>query len=131
MEGVAFQMRWAIEYGEDFGQPMGSIRAVGGGTIGTQWLQIIADVIGRPLQVVKDPQDAAAVGAAACALVGLGLQPDFGFLDERVAIERTYVPDRERAAGYTDRFATYRSLYDALAPIYHGSTRQVGAGSRW
>jgi sugar (pentulose or hexulose) kinase len=110
---------------------MGPIRAVGGGTIGTQWLQIIADVIGRQLQVVKDPQEAAAVGAAACALVGLGMQPDFGFLQDRVAVERTYVPDHQRATAYTDRFATYRSLYDALAPIYHRSTRQVSAGSRW
>jgi sugar (pentulose or hexulose) kinase len=93
----------------EFGQPVGSIRAVGGGTIGREWLQIIADVLGRPLYAVKDPQDAAAVGAAACALVGLGLQPDFSFLRDRSrSSARTTGPGR--TAAYTDRFGTYRRL---------------------
>lgn len=131
MEGVAFQMRWALEYGQGFGQPIGSIRAVGGGSVGTEWLQIMADVLGRPLHAVKDPQDAGAVGAAACALVGLGLQPDFGFLRERAAVQRTYLPDPARTAAYTDRYATYRRLYDALHPVYHSSAPQPGLVSRW
>lgn len=129
MEGVAFQMRWALEYGQDFGQQVGSIRAVGGGTIGTEWIQIIADVLGRPLHAVKDPQDAGAVGAAACALVGLGLQPDFGFLLDRAAVERTYVPDPDRAAAYADRFLRYLHLYDALYSVYHRSAKPIGVVS--
>lgn len=131
MEGVAFQMRWALEYGSEFGQPIGSIRAVGGGSVGAEWLQIMADVLGRPLHAVKDPQDAGAVGAAACALVGLGLQPDFSFLRERVVIERTCHPDLTRTAAYTNRYATFQRLYDALHPIYHTSTPQLGLVSQW
>src|SRR4051812_14701938 len=70
MEGVAYQMRWALEYGAAFGVPIGTIRGVGGGFIGTSWTQIIADVLGRRIECIERPQDAAAVGAAACALVG-------------------------------------------------------------
>ncbi|HEY3523845.1 MAG TPA: FGGY family carbohydrate kinase, partial [Candidatus Limnocylindrales bacterium] len=80
MEGVAFQMRWALEYGQQFGVPIGLVRGVGGGFIGAAWTQIIADVLGRQIASIRRPQDAAAVGAAACALVGIGAQRDLRFL---------------------------------------------------
>ncbi|HSO54494.1 MAG TPA: FGGY-family carbohydrate kinase, partial [Actinomycetes bacterium] len=52
MEGVAYQMRWALEDAAAFGEPIGSLRAVGGGGIGIAWTQIIADVLERPLGCV-------------------------------------------------------------------------------
>ncbi|GAA0444056.1 xylulokinase [Acrocarpospora corrugata] len=122
MEGVAFQMRWALEYGHQFGQDLATIRAVGGGTIGTQWLQIIADILGRPLHTITNPQDAGAIGAAACALVALGHWPDFTPLKARATIDTTYQPDPARAETYTRRYATYLRLYEALHPLYHRET---------
>jgi sugar (pentulose or hexulose) kinase len=119
MEGVAFQMRWALEYGQAFGHPIETIRAVGGGTIGSVWIQIIADILDRPLLAIAGPQDAGAVGAAACALVGLGLQPDFGFVETLAVVEREYVPDPVRRAAYARRYDQFRRLYDALGPIHH------------
>jgi xylulokinase len=118
MEGVAFQMRWALEYGLAFGQPLTELRAVGGGTIGEIWIQIIADVLDRPIRVIRQPQDAAAVGAAACALVALDLQPNFDFARELAIVEREYVPDPRHRAEYAARYGQFRSLYDALFPIY-------------
>jgi sugar (pentulose or hexulose) kinase len=121
MEGVAFQMRWALEYGLEYGQQVERIRAVGGGTMGSEWTQIIADVLERPLETVAQPQDAGAIGAAACAIVGSGAQSDYAFLDERVTVTRIYLPDAAHALDYADRYAHYRRLYDALHPIYHPS----------
>jgi xylulokinase len=100
MEGVGYQMRWALEYGAAYGVPIGSIRGVGGGFIGTSWTQ-----------------DAAAVGAAACALVGIGAQPDLRFVRERVRVERVFEPDPRRMAGHTAAFERFCRLYDALAPL--------------
>ena len=122
MEGVAFQMRWALEYAIDYGQDVNRIRAVGGGTMGSEWTQIIADILERPLETVDQPQDAAAVGGAACALVGSGAQPDYTFLTARAAVARTYYPDTSRALEYSERYAHYRRLYDALYPVYHPTT---------
>jgi xylulokinase len=119
MEGVAYQMRWALEYAVDYGQAITRIRAVGGGTMGSEWTQLIADVLERPLEAVEAPQDAAAVGAAACAIVGSGAQPDFAFLRDRAAVTRTYLPDTSRALEYSERYGHYRKLYEALYPIYH------------
>ncbi|HXG40381.1 MAG TPA: FGGY family carbohydrate kinase, partial [Candidatus Limnocylindrales bacterium] len=42
MEGVACQIAWAFEYGLGYGVPPGSIRVVGGGSIGTAWTGIVA-----------------------------------------------------------------------------------------
>lgn len=58
MEGVAFQMRWALQYGLDYGETVKRIRAVGGGSMGSVWTQIIADVLERPLETIAAPQDA-------------------------------------------------------------------------
>jgi xylulokinase len=117
MEGVAYQMRWALEYGATYGVPIGAIRGVGGGFIGTSWTQIIADVLGEPIGSIEHPQDAAAVGAAACALVGIGAQPDLRFVRDRVRVQRVHEPDPQRRAGHDAAFARFRRLYDALSSL--------------
>lgn len=118
MEGVAYQMRWALEYAAAFGEPIGELRAVGGG-IGSAWTQIIADVLERPLHCVRDPQDAAARGAAACALVGIGVEPDLSFARRRAEVDRAVQPVPTRADRHRRQYADYQSLYRALAPLFH------------
>jgi xylulokinase len=129
MEGVAYQMRWALEYGAAYGVPIGEIRGVGGGFIGTSWTQIIADVLDRPIGSIERPQDAAAVGAAACALVGIGAQPDLRFVRELVRVERTHQPDPTRRAVHDANFARFRRLYEALAPLFaeHATAAAIGS----
>jgi xylulokinase len=118
MEGVAYQMRWALEYGADYGVPIDEIRGVGGGAIGSAWTQIIADVLGRPVLSMAAPQDATARGAATCAIIGLGLQPDTAFARETAVIERVHRPSPEAMAAATDAYGHYRRLYEALRPVY-------------
>ncbi len=118
MEGVAYQMRWALDYGSSYGVPIGTIRGVGGGFIGTSWTQIIADVLGRPIESIERPQDAAAVGAAACALVGIGAQRDLRFIRGLVRVERRHLPDPARRARYDESYERFRRLYAALAPLF-------------
>ena len=91
-------MRWALEYGLDYGENVKRIRAVGGGSMGSVWTQIIADVLERPLETIAAPQDAGAIGAAACALVGSGAKPNYSFLADRVAVTHIYLPDAGRCA---------------------------------
>jgi xylulokinase len=118
MEGVAYQMRWALDYGAGFGAPIGEVRGVGGGFIGTTWTQIIADVLDRPIASIRNPQDAAALGAAACALVGIGAQRDLRFVRGVVQIERTHRPDQTTRRRLDTGFARFRRLYEALAPLF-------------
>ena len=120
MEGVAFQMRWALEYGrrlraghheDQRGRRRHRWARSGPSSSRTSW-----NVRSRPSTNLRTP---AAVGAAACAIVGSGAQPDFAFLRDRAAVKRTYLPDASRALDYSERYAHYRKLYEALYPIYH------------
>ena len=116
MEGVACQIAWAFEYGLAYGIEPGPIRAVGGGSIGSAWTTIIAETLGRPLEIVADPQDAGARGAAACALVGADLATDL-----RTAvpprIERTVTPDPDRSAAAARRLDRFRQLATAIRSV--------------
>ena len=126
MEGVAYQMRWALEYADGFGVPIDEIRGVGGGSIGSAWTQIIADVLGRPLLSMAAPQDATARGAAACAIVGLGLQPDLSFARDTAVVERIHRPAPDAMPAAEEGYRRYRLLYEALLPIYsRASARQA------
>ncbi len=129
MEGVATQMRWAYDYGRAYGVPFGAIRAVGGGSIGEAWTQIIADALGEPLEVVRRPQEAGARGAAACALVGTGLQPDVRFMRDTVGIERVVAPEPAGRRGAERRLDLLRRLYDALAPLAREAAPDPGRAS--
>ena len=116
MEGVACQVATTLEYGLNYGVEPASIRTVGGGGIGAAWTSIIADTLGRPLAIVSEPQDAAARGAAACALVGAGMADG---LDTAVPArtERVVEPDPVRAEAARERLARFRGLHGALRTI--------------
>ncbi len=117
VEGVASEVRWAFDYALAFGHPIGEIRAVGGGTLGDVWLQTLADMLGRPLVTVSNPQDAGARGAAACVLVALGERPDFSFVSEVVTLGRTVAPRPDRRARMDELYSRFQGLYKALRPI--------------
>ncbi len=117
MEGVAYQIRWAYEYGLAYGLEPGAIRAVGGGGMGDAWLRIIADTLGRPLEVLDAPQDAAALGAAAIAFVGLGAWPSLETVAEHIRVARVIEPDDARIARCDAGFDRFRSLHAALEPV--------------
>ena len=74
---------------------------------------------GAALACVSDPQDAAARGAAACALVGIGAEPDLSFARAAAQVERSFEPVEARRARHRRRYADHQALYRALAPIYH------------
>jgi sugar (pentulose or hexulose) kinase len=71
---------------------------------------MIADVLGRDLFCLDGAQDAAAVGAAACALVGLGEQQSFGFLRDRPMPSVTYTPGRDAHLRHSRAFPRFRGL---------------------
>ena len=118
MEGVAFQIRWAFDYAVSFGQPVETVRAIGGGALSDVWLQIIADALERPVLMVANGHDAGARGAAENVLVALGVEPDFRFAARGARIIRTVWPDQAGLDRMALRYPTYRALYEALRPLH-------------
>ena len=118
-EGVAYNLRWMIDIVEkQFGFPLPVLRVIGGGARGVPWMQIIADVTGRRVETVAQPQEAGAVGAALTAAVGLGLYPDFAALKDVVRVEREFEPQPSNAETYDCLYQAYQRIYSSLKGLY-------------
>ena len=118
-EGVAYNLRWIIEIVEQtFGFPLPTLRVIGGGARGAPWMQIIADVTGRSVETVAQPQEAGAVGAALTAAIGLGLYPDFEALKQVVRVEHTFEPQSDNWEVYDHLYRAYKRLYRCLRDLY-------------
>jgi xylulokinase len=118
-EGVAYNLRWMIEIVERrFGFPLPTLRVIGGGARGAPWMQIIADVTGRQVETVVNPQAAGAVGAALTAAVGLELYPDFEALKKVIRMDRRFEPQPANANVYDVLYRTYQKIYSSLRSLY-------------
>ncbi|MBC7222898.1 MAG: hypothetical protein H5T59_01250 [Anaerolineae bacterium] len=118
-EGVAYNLRWMLELmSRSFGYHRDTIRVMGGGARGAPWMQIIADVTGKRIETVPNPQAAGAVGCALIAAIGLGIYPDFAALKEVIRVERTFAPRPENRAIYDSLYQRFKEIYRALRGVY-------------
>ena len=115
LEGCAFAVADVVDRLAELGLAGDAIRVVGGGARDRTWLQIKADVTGRRLELLCEPE-ATALGAALLAAVGIGWFPDLPAAAaatlplDPVGIE----PDPARAAGYQQARAETRAAFDAV-----------------
>jgi len=119
MEGVAYHIRWICEAMEKTGFSIDRFNGIGGGCNSPVWTQIIADVTGKPLSVVKNHMEAGAAGAALAVAVGLGIHPNMDAVDDLIAIERVVEPSESQWQRYDELYQIYRDLYTVLVPIHH------------
>lgn len=93
------------------------IRFVGGPARGRLWPQIVADVLGVPVET-PPVREATSFGGALCALVGAGAYAD---LPEAVAATSQepgcFEPDATNHAIYDEAYARWRALYGHLLEV--------------
>ncbi|SDP22459.1 xylulokinase [Rhodoferax sp. OV413] len=119
LEGVTYALRHNIEAGvKGIAQLDERLVVVGGASHSDMWMQIIADVTGRPVYTLADDVEAS-LGAAMLAAFGAGLI-------DADAVRRGWVtpvlrtgPDAAAHAAYNDLFAQYVDLYPTLKPAMH------------
>ena len=93
---------------------------VAGGVAQNEFLvQNKADMLGKPVHVAENT-DASPLGAAMLAGVGVGLYQSIDHAYEMVkGSSKTYTPNPELTAEYTELFQIYKQLYPALKPLSH------------
>ena len=112
LEGVAFELRLHLERLEAAtGTPVTAIRVVGGGARSPLWVQIVADVTGRPVRVCADGE-VSAEGAALLAWRWLGREASDGVPAGR---DVTPGPDASR---YVAIAAVQARLYPQLREVF-------------
>jgi xylulokinase len=115
LEGCAYALRDIVDRLDALGAGGDEIRVVGGGARSALWLQIKADVTGRPVRRVLG-DCATSTGAAMLAGVAAGAFPDLETaVGACVELDPTPIfPDARTAAVYAESYAAYRSLFDAV-----------------
>ncbi len=118
MEGVLFNMRAILDLFAEAGLTCDRLRASGGATASKVWLELLADVTGRPVATVSGASEGGAFGAALLAGVGAGR---WRSLDDAVKVvaETAHVqPDPARAGLYDAMHPIYKTLYPALQATF-------------
>jgi len=110
-EGVAYNTRWLLEAVEGFvGRRLGPIRFIGGGARSEVWSQILADVLDRTIEQVRDPVEANVRGAAILGAVSLGALSFDGAAD-RVQVAKIYHPRLDNRHRYDELYRAFVDLY--------------------
>jgi xylulokinase len=110
-EGVAYHNRWMLQAFDKKIPRQNSVRLVGGGAKSEVWCQIMADVTGRTIETIENPQNAGAFGAAVVSGVGLGLLSSFHQAKSFVPVKRRYTPRSEFKEIYDRNFRAFAKLY--------------------
>jgi sugar (pentulose or hexulose) kinase len=114
LEAVAYAVRANLEQAQAVAGAAAELIAVGGGMTKTAaWVDLIADVLGRPTHVLTP--NVSALGAYVCAATARG---DFSSLEEGATEvsrgARVIEPDVRAAAEYTDHYQDWLGLAERL-----------------
>lgn len=113
VEGVCFHLRWFMEAEDKKVKSSDVIRFVGGGALNSVTCQILADVLGKKVETVDNPQNVGAVGAAVTIAVGSGQIGSFREAKKLIPAVKTYTPDPANKPIYDKQFAVFKKLYKA------------------
>jgi xylulokinase len=114
LEATGFGVRHNIETIEAAGGDVRRIVAVGGGTQGRLWTQVVSDISGRSQEV-----RAVSIGASyGGALLAAQLHADVS-IDVWNPVSEIVTPHDEAVARYDELYALYRRLYLDTADVVH------------
>lgn len=114
-EGIAFGIRQILEFLDEDVDSATRLLAVGGGTQGGLWTQIVSDVCGRE-QLIPEQTIGASYGDALLAGIGAGLVPPG---TNWATVDRSVSPNEETRELYDQLYETYRELYPATRTQMH------------
>lgn len=121
-ESAAYVARGHLEIVEEVtGREVDEVVMTAGASQGLLWPQVLADVLGRPVRVPV-VKESAAVGAAICAGVGVGIYADPGEVARTgLEFESTFHPQPEAVDAY-------EALYENWGELYRRSLEIADAG---
>ena len=114
LEATAYGARAIVERFREEGVAIDKVVGIGGvARKSALGMQIVADVLGMPIDIVASDQSVA-LGAAMFAAVAAGIWPSVDEAQKRMGppVERTVEPDPRRAKEYDGLYARYRKLGD-------------------
>ncbi len=114
LEATAFGFRHHLDVLREHGHEVVRARVTDGGARSAVWTQIVADVLGVPLEKVNI-RSGSAVAAAFAAGMGVGAFHDWYEIERFITVADVVEPVRH--AIYDRQYSIYRALYPALKGV--------------
>ena len=121
LEGLCYESATIIEGIEKVvGYPIDAIHVVGGATKSHFWMQMKADILGKPVICLNVPE-VVTLGAAMLAGIGAGIYKDAAdAVSQTRRDQKIYQPNMKNHVRYRTIFAqVYQEIYPALQLINH------------
>ena len=110
LEAYAYAIRHHLEVFAEAGAETIDFRASDGGSNSTIWMQIVADVIQKPLRLsARHP--GSCLGAAWTAAIGVGLVDDWCAITKLAGSPRRIEPNPANADVYSQGYSAFREVY--------------------
>ncbi|MEL6597064.1 MAG: xylulokinase [Pseudomonadota bacterium] len=116
LEGVAFGLRDSYEALIDTGARIDRLLAIGGGARSQYWIKLIATVLNVPLELPKDGEFGAALGAARLAMIAHTADVADRVLTPPEVAERV-MPDATLQPAFDTAYQQFRSVYPTLKSV--------------
>lgn len=114
LEGIGFEVKLEVDGLNTAGDQPQHVYVTGGGSRSPLWMQVIADILERPLTLCGE-QETTALGAAMIGAVSTGLHPGMGAAaNAMIRYGTTVIPDEACSARYRQLWPVYQSLYPSL-----------------
>ncbi len=116
LDGVSFAFRDNLAALQAAGTDVERVTAVGGGSQSEYWLQSLATVINRPVDLLRNGEFGAAFGAARLGLIAAE-GADADDVCKAAPVARTIEPVETQVSNYEVAYQRYRSLYPAMKAL--------------
>jgi len=127
MEGIVFYHKELVDSIAETGITMRELRAVGGGSKSDAWLQITADILGKPVVRAK-VSEAGCLGAAILAGAGIETFPSLAEgVGAMVSLGERFEPEPGSRSFYQERHGRYRQLWPLMKDYLKGANARSTA----
>lgn len=117
MEGITYNLCYAMNILKKYQPDIDEMLLVGGGSKSKVWRQMFADIFDMRMVKTVIDQDAASLGAAALVSYGLGYWDSYDRLDEIHVVESVEEPSPEKVKEYRKYYDIHREYAHCMASI--------------
>ena len=111
LEGICYHLRWLLECEAAKIKTSDPIRFVGGGALSPVTCQMLADITGRVIETIDEPQNSGAVGAALLIALGMKIIDSPEAAGRMVPVSAVYRPNPANKAVYERNYKVFQRLY--------------------
>ncbi len=131
LEGISFHIRESVEIYRRHHPNVQRITVGAGGSGNDFWCQMLADVIGLPIERLVH-KDASAVGAALLAAIGIGWFDNLEQASSQIVkTADKFLPRETHKSVYDDMYAQYLSLYPRMNSIFKQMKNEKERNDVW